>query len=127
MSTLAVPAIDKYVGSRIRVIRHARGMTLKQVAKKIKVEFQQLQKYESGGNRISASRLVLLARALDCSVADLFGEYAGARRASNLDEFMNVRECRNLLRKYSKLSKRDKRLALEYILMLPSGERRRLP
>lgn len=68
--------IDVYVGKRIRKIRLMRGMTQTELAKEIGVEFQQVQKYEVGTNRVSASRLVKIADALDTTIAILFGKYA---------------------------------------------------
>lgn len=47
-------------------------MTQSQLAEQVGVKFQQLQKYESGANRVSASRLWHLARALDVQVAEFF-------------------------------------------------------
>ena len=44
------------------------------LAKQVRVRFQQLQKYETGFNRVSASRLYMIAQALEVEVADLFGD-----------------------------------------------------
>jgi transcriptional regulator with XRE-family HTH domain len=56
---------DALVGRRIRQARLMRGQTQEQVAAKIGVKFQQLQKYETAMNRVSASRLKMIAGALD--------------------------------------------------------------
>jgi transcriptional regulator with XRE-family HTH domain len=64
--------IDKSVGRNIRYYRNMRKLSQQQVAAGCGVKFQQLQKYESGANRVSASKLVLIARALNVPVADLF-------------------------------------------------------
>ena len=45
-----------------------------ELAKQVEVRFQQPQKYETGFNRVSASRLFMIAEALDVEVADLFGD-----------------------------------------------------
>jgi DNA-binding XRE family transcriptional regulator len=52
--------IDAAVGRNVRVWRMARGMTQEQLAGRVGVTFQQLQKYEIGGNRIPTGRLVKL-------------------------------------------------------------------
>lgn len=52
---------DKQVGSRIRRFRKMRGMTMEQLAAKLGVTFQQVQKYERGTNRISFERLYQLS------------------------------------------------------------------
>ena len=63
--------IDVHVGLRIRSMRRQRSMTQDALAKSIGVTFQQVQKYERGTNRISASMLVRTARALGCAVSSL--------------------------------------------------------
>ena len=64
--------VDVHVGGRIRHFRLLRKMTQADLSNQIGVKFQQLQKYETGFNRVSASRLYLIAEALDVEVADLF-------------------------------------------------------
>lgn len=74
--------VDIYVGNQIRKLRLARGMTQMELARKIGVKFQQLQKYETAVNRVSASRLYDTARALGVSVFSLFPEYDSACEAT---------------------------------------------
>lgn len=64
--------VDGYVGSKIRQLRLERGVTQQQLAEMIGVRFQQVQKYESGYNRVSASRLFAIAEALGCAVSYFF-------------------------------------------------------
>ena len=54
--------IDVYVGSRARKLRAMRGFSQAQLAKKLGLSFQQVQKYETGANRISARRLYELSK-----------------------------------------------------------------
>lgn len=63
---------DKYVGKRIRQRRWQMGLTQKDVAEKISVKFQQLQKYETGANRVSASRLWDLSQVLEVTPGYFF-------------------------------------------------------
>ena len=63
--------IDIAMGQRIRRLRQLRGMTQQELAKKIGCQFQQVQKYETGANRTSASRLSMIAEALDVSLSRL--------------------------------------------------------
>ena len=65
-------AIDIHVGERIRGLRLLKEMTQMDLAKQVGVRFQQVQKYETGFNRVSASRLYMIAEALDVEVIDLF-------------------------------------------------------
>lgn len=57
--------IDMIVGERIREQRISLGLSRMQLAAKIDVTHQQLQKYEKGDNRVSAGRLYLIAEALN--------------------------------------------------------------
>lgn len=64
--------VDRIVGKRINALRRARGLTQTQLAKAAGVRFQQIQKYESGANRVSASRLWAIAHALDTEILYFF-------------------------------------------------------
>jgi len=65
-------SIDVEVGRRVRIERIARGLSQTDLASQIGVtSFQQLQKYESGQNRISIGRLTLIGRALGFDVTYL--------------------------------------------------------
>lgn len=64
--------IDICVGNRVRIQRVAIGMSQEKLAELIHLTFQQVQKYERGVNRISASKLFLIARALNVPVESFF-------------------------------------------------------
>lgn len=64
--------IDRRVGERLRVFRLARGYTQKDVAERVGLSFQQVQKYEQGLNRITAGRLWQLASILEVDIQDFF-------------------------------------------------------
>jgi transcriptional regulator with XRE-family HTH domain len=66
--------IDCHVGHQLRLRRVALGLSQEQLGAATGVTFQQIQKYEKGHNRISASRLYGFAQALKCSVAFFFNE-----------------------------------------------------
>lgn len=66
--------IDVEVGGRIRARRIALGVSQTALAKALGLTFQQVQKYEKGANRVSASTLVRVARELGVTVAFLVGE-----------------------------------------------------
>ena len=94
--------VDAYVGSQIRRIRWLRNMTQQQLAKSAGVKFQQIQKYESGANRVSPSRLTLIAEALDTSIVELFGKYAGKGKKDDGD-ILTDRKTIKMVAVYSKL------------------------
>jgi transcriptional regulator with XRE-family HTH domain len=64
--------VDVHVGNRVRLQRNILRKSQEDVADMIGLTFQQVQKYEKGSNRISASRLVELSRALECPVSWFF-------------------------------------------------------
>jgi transcriptional regulator with XRE-family HTH domain len=64
-------AVDVTVGRNVRIWRLARGLSQTQLGDRIGVTFQQVQKYESGGNRISTGRLTKIARVLRVGVMTL--------------------------------------------------------
>ena len=64
--------VDVHVGKRIRHRRWLVGMTQQQLAEKVGIKFQQIQKYETGMNRVSASRLWDIATALSITVSFFF-------------------------------------------------------
>lgn len=64
--------IDIHVGARVRLRRKLLGISQEQLATALKLTFQQVQKYERGANRISASKLYETASALQVPVAYFF-------------------------------------------------------
>ena len=64
--------VDKHVGNRVRMQRMVVGLSQEKVAAALGLTFQQVQKYEKGTNRISASRLHHLASVLQVTVPFFF-------------------------------------------------------
>ncbi len=56
--------VDRHVGARTRSLRLQRGVSQSELASVLGVSFQQVQKYETGANRVSASKLYSIAQAL---------------------------------------------------------------
>jgi transcriptional regulator with XRE-family HTH domain len=73
-STEGPNRLDVSMGMRIRDRRKALGVSQTTLADAIGLTFQQIQKYERGTNRVSFSRLVEIAQALDCRITDLIGD-----------------------------------------------------
>ena len=83
--------IDVHVGSRIRLRRTLLGMSQTALAEAMGLTFQQVQKYEKGTNRVSSSRLVDLANALDVSVPYFFDEMSAAVQGQTPALLMDVK------------------------------------
>jgi len=65
-------AYDDHVAKRIRMARKARGMSQTEFGQPLGISFQQIQKYESGKNRVSAGRLFEMANLLEVDVSYFF-------------------------------------------------------
>ena len=68
----AMRKIDKVISQRLRIYRVCAGITQEKLARELGIKFQQVQKYESGTNRITAGRLWDAAQALGVEVKELF-------------------------------------------------------
>jgi transcriptional regulator with XRE-family HTH domain len=77
MSAKSPNPIDTYVGGRVRMRRLILAMSQEALAKQLGLTFQQVQKYEKGTNRISASRLQALSQILDVPVHFFFEGVSG--------------------------------------------------
>lgn len=74
-----VTALELAIGARMRTRRRQLGLSQSDLADKLGVSFQQVQKYERGANRVAASTLVAAAVALGTTVAWLVGEESSGR------------------------------------------------
>ena len=67
-------SIDKFIGKKVSELRLAAKMSRQELGNKIEVTHQQCQKYELGINRISASRLALVAKVFKKPIGYFFPE-----------------------------------------------------
>jgi transcriptional regulator with XRE-family HTH domain len=110
--------VDAHVGARLRQRRMLLGISQEQLAEMLGLTFQQVQKYERGTNRVSASRLFQLARSLDTPITwffeDIESDRAAAKTASESEEAdpMSRRETLELVRVYSRIDDRKVRKKL---------------
>lgn len=70
--TLSTEEIDRHVGARLRMLRNQSGMSQAVLARKVGLTFQQIQKYETGVNRISASKLWQFCNVLEVVPNDFY-------------------------------------------------------
>lgn len=68
--------VDRHVGSRVRMRRMLIGMSQEKLGEALGITFQQVQKYEKGTNRVSASRLQQIAGVLGVTVSFFYGDQA---------------------------------------------------
>lgn len=105
--------VDKHVGSKILSLRLAYGLSRTQLANKIDVTQQQLQKYEKGTNRISASRLVVIAKALS---KDISYFYEGLSDDSEPVVTQHQRMCIEVSRNFMKIENPDHQVAVNTLI-----------
>ena len=74
--------VDRHVGLRIRMRRKEMGISQERLAEALGITFQQVQKYERGANRVSASKLYEIAAALRAPVAASPNRAYGVRSGS---------------------------------------------
>lgn len=67
----AAGVVDRQIGELIRARRLAQNISQVQLAAALGLTFQQVQKYEKGTNRVAASTLMRIARALNCEITEL--------------------------------------------------------
>lgn len=107
--------VDVHVGKRIRHRRWMNGTTQQQLAEKVGIKFQQIQKYETGMNRVSASRLWDIAHSLGVPVAFFFEGMDGtqvtaATPGSDMPgDILSDREALELLRSYYAIPENQRR------------------
>ncbi len=78
--------VDVHVGSRIRMRRQIISMSQEKLGELLGITFQQVQKYEKGSNRISASRLFYTAKILGVSVQTFFEDLPGVEGETGFSE-----------------------------------------
>lgn len=110
--------IDLYVGKRLRRRRRLLGLTQQQLAEAVGIRFQQIQKYECGANRISASRLFELSEALHVSVQYFYDGLAeqdvAPEAGGDLNpDVLSQKETIDLIRAYYQLGEGPRRRLLD--------------
>ena len=106
--------VDVHVGKRIRHRRWMNGTTQQQLAEAVGIKFQQIQKYETGMNRVSASRLWDISNVLSTNVSFFFegldDEAQNAKPTSDMPgDILTDKEALELLRSYYAIPENQRR------------------
>ena len=106
--------VDVHVGKRIRHRRWLVGMTQQQLAQHVGIKFQQIQKYETGANRVSASRLWDISETLEVPISFFFeGLEREQAQQSATDSvppnLMGDKEALELIRSYYSIPENQRR------------------
>ncbi|EDZ42960.1 transcriptional regulator, XRE family [Rhodobacteraceae bacterium HTCC2083] len=114
-SIMAHP-VDVHVGKRIRHRRWLVGVTQQRLAETVGIKFQQIQKYETGANRVSASRLWDIAESLEVDVSFFFSglqnedaAIGDAESGAVPSDILNDKEALDLVRSYYAIPEEQRR------------------
>ena len=122
--------LDRALGNAIRLRRRSLNLSQEQLASACGISFQQIQKYENGANRVSFSRLVQIARALNCRVTDLTGALEQPESAPADFEFlklMTVPGAVDLLKRYEVMTPEARRLLVDLLQNIELAPAQRAP
>jgi transcriptional regulator with XRE-family HTH domain len=131
MSPKAPGALDRYVGTRMRVRRLEVGMSQEKLGEFLGITFQQVQKYEKGTNRVSISRLHQIAQALETPISYIYegaadgldagGSLADPELAGVASDFLKLGEGRALMRSFVGMTTAQRRQVIEFVRQI-AGE-----
>lgn len=114
-----VSPVDAHVGQRLRERRKVFGMTQEKLAEGVGLTFQQIQKYEKGTNRISASRLQQFAELLGVDVPWFFEGTPGSKKPNDTDdlaeavkEFTALPDAQNLMKSFVRIEDKELRRSI---------------
>jgi len=123
--------IDIHVGSRVRMRRKLMGVSQEKLAEALGLTFQQVQKYERGVNRVSASKLFETSKFLGVEVSYFFDGLAGRDPASGFaeseserytHEFLMTNEGVELASLFPRLAGKQRRRILELVRTLADDD-----
>ena len=97
---------DAIIGSNIRLARLAAKMSQTDLARKIDLTFQQVQKYETGANRVGAGRLLRIANVLDVPVIALYRDLQQSSRPNPSVQFLQKQDAFRLVEAFDKITNR---------------------
>ncbi len=104
--------IDAHVGERIRLRRTEAGLTQEQLASTLDISYQQIQKYETGANRVSAGRMLEIARKLGVEVGDFFEGLQDDAAGPALEHGGHQRSAIELVRTFGQIKDPEVRAAI---------------
>lgn len=115
--------VDVHVGQRLKQRRRMLGLSQQKLAALVGIRFQQIQKYESGANRVSASRLYDISKALEVPVSHFFEEFEPVQKLKKSPTGIptNVfegREVLELVRRFYGMPEAQQKLVLDMVRAL---------
>lgn len=121
--SLAASEVDRLVGDRIRRRRILMGLTQDQLGEALGISYQQIQKYETGANRVSAGRLYLISKSLDVSPGWFFDPIQSDATSSDFDELGSSRLLMEFVRCFARIEdERIKSVLVALVKAMADGD-----
>lgn len=131
----AANPVDLHVGARIRMRRKTMGLSQERLAESLSLTFQQVQKYERGANRVSASKLYEIARSLRSPINYFFDGLADTvdplpegvadqDASAFVHELVMTPEGMELAALFPRIAKRGRKLVLDLARVLAEEDER---
>lgn len=112
MKKRATP-IDSLIGRRLRALRVERGLSQTQVADHLGVAFQQVQKYETGANRVASTRLLQYGNLYGLTVAQILEGIGQPGTSTRLSDRVSTLQASKLLDCYEAMSSAQRVILLQ--------------
>jgi transcriptional regulator with XRE-family HTH domain len=109
-------SIDAHVGERIRKRRIELGLTQEELGGRLGISYQQIQKYETGANRVSAGRVAEIASALDIGISHFFDGFLPDKSDEALPHGGHNRAAIELVRNFQEIEDENLRSAVGTLL-----------
>lgn len=120
---LTAGEVDRLVGDRIRRRRILMGLTQDQLGEALGISYQQIQKYETGANRVSAGRLYLISECLEVSPGWFFDPAKSDASSDDFDELGSSRLLMEFVRSFARIEdERVKSLLVSLVKAMAGGE-----
>nr|WP_070959071.1 helix-turn-helix transcriptional regulator [Hyphomonas sp. Mor2] len=121
--SLTASEVDRLVGDRIRRRRILMGLTQDQLGEALGISYQQVQKYETGANRVSAGRLYLIGQCLEVAPGWFFDPAKSDASSDDFDELGSSRLLMEFVRSFARIEdERVKSLLVSLVKAMADGE-----
>lgn len=127
-TALTASEVDRLVGDRIRRRRILMGLTQDQLGETLGISYQQIQKYETGANRVSAGRLYLIGECLEVSPGWFFDPVKSDASSDDFNELGSSRLLMEFVRSFARVEdERVKSLLVSLVKAMADGEPSTIP
>ncbi len=121
-TALTASEVDRLVGDRIRRRRILMGLTQDQLGETLGISYQQIQKYETGANRVSAGRLYLIGACLEVSPGWFFDPVKSDASSDDFNELGSSRLLMEFVRSFARIEdERVKSLLVSLVKAMAEG------